>query len=259
MYRILVAISVTLLWASSAFAQQAVTCSQSAQTITGDPGAVVTITCPTGCGGQSVWGTGVYSDDSSMCSAAIHAGAMTSAGGSVAITIAPGQAEYPASTQNGVTSSRWGSWGRSFTVAGSSNALDCGTNAQGLAGGPGTQFTSTCPAGCGSATIWGNGSYSDDSSVCSAAIHAGVLQAATGGRIVVTIAPGQEAYPAVTANGISSSEWGTWQRSFIVGPDGGTCQTTCATSGDGECDDGGPGSLYALCPLGTDCLDCGPR
>lgn len=28
---------------------------------------------------------------------------------------------------------------------------------------------------------------------------------------------------------------------------------------DGECDDGGAGSTYAACPVGSDCSDCGPR
>ena len=40
---------------------------------------------------------------------------------------------------------------------------------------------------------------------------------------------------------------------------GGGCTNTCGSSGDGECDDGGPGSLYNICPLGSDCADCGPR
>jgi hypothetical protein len=52
-----------------------------------------------------------------VCTAAVHAGAITAAGGSVLVTIMPGQADYPASTQNGVTSSQWGTWNRSFTVA----------------------------------------------------------------------------------------------------------------------------------------------
>ena len=37
------------------------------------------------------------------------------------------------------------------------------------------------------------------------------------------------------------------------------CTNTCNTSHDGECDDGGPSSLYSICSLGTDCADCGPR
>jgi hypothetical protein len=37
------------------------------------------------------------------------------------------------------------------------------------------------------------------------------------------------------------------------------CDETCEFTADGECDDGGPGSLFGFCPLGTDCIDCGPR
>lgn len=40
---------------------------------------------------------------------------------------------------------------------------------------------------------------------------------------------------------------------------GGGCTNTCRSANDGECDDGGPGSLYSVCALGTDCSDCGPR
>jgi hypothetical protein len=37
------------------------------------------------------------------------------------------------------------------------------------------------------------------------------------------------------------------------------CENTCPHANDGECDDGGTNSLYSLCPLGSDCADCGPR
>ena len=37
------------------------------------------------------------------------------------------------------------------------------------------------------------------------------------------------------------------------------CTNSCSTSYDGECDDGGPGSLYSICGYGTDCSDCGVR
>jgi len=41
--------------------------------------------------------------------------------------------------------------------------------------------------------------------------------------------------------------------------DGDLCADTCRWAADGECDDGGPGSGYDLCEIGTDCTDCGPR
>ena len=43
------------------------------------------------------------------------------------------------------------------------------------------------------------------------------------------------------------------------------CFDTCAVANNGACQDGGPGSLYALygtpaqCDPGTDCTDCGRR
>jgi hypothetical protein len=40
---------------------------------------------------------------------------------------------------------------------------------------------------------------------------------------------------------------------------GSACSEICMYSADGECDDGGPGSVTDLCSLGTDCIDCGPR
>jgi hypothetical protein len=36
------------------------------------------------------------------------------------------------------------------------------------------------------------------------------------------------------------------------------CNNTCGTAGDGECDDGRPGSHFSLCEPGSDCADCGP-
>ncbi len=45
-----------------------------------------------------------------------------------------------------------------------------------------------------------------------------------------------------------------------TGGGGGTvCSEECEFTGDGECDDGGEGSVTSICALGTDCLDCGPR
>ncbi len=73
----------------------------------------------TGATGGSVWGTDVYTDDSSVARAAVHAG-VVSVGQTkiVTVTILPGQPSYPASTRNGVTTSSWGSWSGSFSFAG---------------------------------------------------------------------------------------------------------------------------------------------
>ena len=46
--------------------------------------------------------------------------------------------------------------------------------------------------------------------------------------------------------------------SDLGGPDA-VCDNACAWANDGTCDDGGPGSLFSVCDIGTDCADCGPR
>ena len=43
------------------------------------------------------------------------------------------------------------------------------------------------------------------------------------------------------------------------GSPGSGCTDTCSDAADGACDDGGPGSDFTICDLGTDCTDCGPR
>ena len=39
----------------------------------------------------------------------------------------------------------------------------------------------------------------------------------------------------------------------------GGCSNECPYRADGECDDGGPGYHYNVCPYGSDCVDCGTR
>ena len=92
----------------------------------------------------------------------------------------------------------------------------------------GRQFDYVCPPNGGLRDIWGTGVYSDDSSVCTAAVHMGMLTREVGGRVRVVIRPGQEAYQGSIQHGIVSSDTGPWDGSFSVV---GTCQGDgCAPS-----------------------------
>jgi len=65
----------------------------------------------------SVYGSEVYTDDSNLATAAVHAGALKDGEtGIVKVTIVEGQTTYTASTENGVTSSGYGQWHGSYTV-----------------------------------------------------------------------------------------------------------------------------------------------
>jgi hypothetical protein len=64
-----------------------------------------------------LWGTDLYTDDSSVCVAGVHAGRITlQGGGAVVIEIRPGATAYAGSTRNGVDSAGYGEWGGSFVV-----------------------------------------------------------------------------------------------------------------------------------------------
>ena len=201
-------------------------CTGNAQGLDGNPGTTHTITCQPGCSPGTVWGTEVYTDDSAICTAAVHAGVIqAAAGGPVEVRIQPGRAAYTGSAGNGITTLDYPAWGRSFTVVAPGGthpepaeaaAISCVQNAQGLTGGTGTQLTVACPAGCGAAAAWGNDVYSDDSSVCTAAIHAGVIRAAAGGPVRVTIGGAQPSFPGSERNGVTTQSWAQWPRSFTV-------------------------------------------
>lgn len=64
------------------------------------------------------------------------------------------------------------------------------------------------------ATIWGTGVYTDDSGVCVAAVHAGLLTFATGGTVTFDLLPGRDAYTGSEAHGVTSNDYGQWDGSL---------------------------------------------
>jgi hypothetical protein len=67
----------------------------------------------------SVWGDGVYTDDSALAAAVVHAGALAAGEtGVVLVEILAGQESYGAAERNGVISNSYGAWQGSFRVLG---------------------------------------------------------------------------------------------------------------------------------------------
>ena len=65
----------------------------------------------------SVWGSDVYTDDSTLAAAAVHAGVLgPGETGLVKVTILPGQDRYDAATRHGITSGSYGPWTGSYRV-----------------------------------------------------------------------------------------------------------------------------------------------
>lgn len=79
------------------------------------------------------------------------------------------------------------------------------------------EFIVKCPAGCQDAKyhVYGTGVYASYSSVCSAAVHSGVLDN-SGGKILVQKVAGQSGYKGSYFNGVQSLSLPRWRESFIV-------------------------------------------
>ncbi|MCM3904339.1 MAG: LCCL domain-containing protein [Pyrinomonadaceae bacterium] len=64
-----------------------------------------------------MWGTDIYTLDSSICNAAVHAGKLAmESGGSVTIELRTGESSYKGTTRNGIKTNDYGKYGRSFVV-----------------------------------------------------------------------------------------------------------------------------------------------
>jgi hypothetical protein len=87
--------------------------------------------------------------------------------------------------------------------------------AKDLRGRNNQRFRFTCEANGSLGRIWGTGVYTDDSSVCTAGVHAGLITRASGGTVVIEIRPGQSSYTGSTRNGVTSGNWSGWYGSFV--------------------------------------------
>lgn len=81
-----------------------------------------------------------------------------------------------------------------------------------------TSLIVECPTNCmevNSAYVYGKGPYTDHSSICRAAIHAGFIRDTQGGVVRINLISGQENYESTLSNGIDSMEYkDQYPRSF---------------------------------------------
>ncbi|HOT45887.1 MAG TPA: LCCL domain-containing protein [Spirochaetota bacterium] len=89
-------------------------------------------------------------------------------------------------------------------------SVDCATKMRDVAAkdkNAGATFTVSCPANCAGGVVRGTDTYTTDSSVCMAAIHAGVIAKDTGGNVKVLVVKGLDKYAGSERNGVKSDGW----------------------------------------------------
>lgn len=173
-----------------------------------------------------VWGSGFYTGDSDVCTAARHAGMIGAEGGAVTVQRVAGQARYEGSDANGIRTQDWGRYDISLAFvpyqppAAPTPPVTATTEVTAPPGAcaglvEGVETRCTCAANGVNLQIWGNGPYTGDSDLCTAARHAGAIGLG-GGEISVIRVPGLTSYRGSERNGILSSESDGFDTSFIV-------------------------------------------
>jgi hypothetical protein len=201
-----------------------------------DPGTVVNLRGQngkvfffevTGAPNGPVWGTDVYTDDSSLATAAVHAGIVKVGHKAVVkVTILPGKQKYGGSRRNGITSIDYGAWEGSFRLEAVKGRrlrgaapkprvlADPGTLV-GFRGQNGRSFLFEI-TGQNTGSVWGTDVYTDDSSLATAAVHAGIVKGGQKAVVKVTILPGAQQYIGSVRNGITSNHWSDWLGSYRI-------------------------------------------
>jgi hypothetical protein len=194
--------------------------SDNAAAFRGQVGRRLTFVCPAYFSlAGSVYGTDLYTDDSPVCVAAVHAGVLQrGAAGAVTIVIGAEAPSFRGSRQHEVQSEDYASRYASmqFDTGGPPAQIDWVTTAHFPQEFTGTVVVTCPPNGITSNKIWGTDVYADDSLICVAAVHAGVITLAAGGPVAVTGAPGEASYSSSTNHGITSQRYDAWDASFRV-------------------------------------------
>ena len=142
----------------------------SAIALRNQPGSRFVYVCPASGRKDQVWGTHIYADNSSVCSAALHNGSFVYEDGAiVTIQHLPGQGPFTGSTQNGITSVSLASWPGSFQIVSAVNGSGIAGVKMGGAGWTasasrfrgqiGVRYRYICPGGAINETLYGSNTH----------------------------------------------------------------------------------------------------
>lgn len=193
-------------------------------------GARIAISCPAGPRQATIWGTGTYTSDSAICVAATHAGALSGTdAGTVVVEVAAGLQAYEGTIRNGIASTAYPAWSLSYRFPDAATAPepapgetvffdhtgDWMTPPNRIPATPGVIYRFKCPPAAGrSGNVWGTDVYTDDSSICEAAVHAGVIKREEGGVVHYERLGAQPSFQGSERNGVSTLSYPTWPGSF---------------------------------------------
>ena len=193
-------------------------------------GTRIAVACPAGARQATIWGSKTYTSDSAICVAATHAGALAGTdAGTVVVEVAAGLSAYEGTIRHGIASNSYPAWSLSFRFPDAPEDAepapgetvffdqtgDWVTPPNRIPATPGVIYRFQCPPAAGrTGNVWGTDVYTDDSSICEAAVHAGLIRRDEGGMVHYERLGAQPSFQGSVRNGVSSSSYPAWPGSF---------------------------------------------
>jgi hypothetical protein len=180
----------------------------------------------TGATDGTIYGEGTYTDDSPLATAAVHAG-MLNPGDTKDLTVEvlPGKQNYKAAFDFGIQSNSYGAWQGSYKFIGTpmaeSDAVFPDPGNLTLFRGKIGKILKFSVTGATDQSVWGDGIYTDDSDLDTAAVQAGLINDGDTATVAVKFLPGQGKYIGKTRNGVNSQSFGKWDSSYEFVDDSG--------------------------------------
>jgi hypothetical protein len=123
--------------------------------------------------------------------------------------------EQPTGTADGGTDASMMTPTDVATPSGAEMPIEWTTDAQRWRGMNGAMFLLRCPPNGSPSVVFGSEIYTDNSSICLAAVHDRRITFAEGGRVQIVIRPGMMTYLSTKGGAhIMSGPWDAWPGSF---------------------------------------------
>lgn len=186
------------------------------------PGDQVTVPV-TGRTTGPLWGDLIYTLDSDIGSAAVHAGLLQPGQTkSIKILVIPPPPNFGAANRHGIRSMNWGGYPAAFvlqeaTLASDASKVRVAPRPSNPIASLGMNESRTMTVTGGDrGYVWGTDAYTGDSQVEVAAVHAGILNVGERGEIVVTRVAPPDRFEGSRRNGVQSQSWGRYPTAYTI-------------------------------------------
>jgi len=177
----------------------------------------------TGRANGPLWGDFLYTLDSDIGTAAVHAGLLRVGETTpIKIWVVPSPNSFGEASRNGVQSRKWGAFRAAFMMQAARGAaigapvivpprFPRAVERLGL-----NESMTITVTGGDEGFVWGTDNYTGDSPVEVAAVHAGVLQVGERGEVAMTRVAAPESYHGSSRHGVVSQSWGRYPTAYVI-------------------------------------------